>query len=114
MSFLLYYKARRKQAGAVSWRVARFIPLVLYALLLLRLALPWRRRRFWWATVRNVVLAPCARVGFAENFVADVLTSLPKVLTQVTTRSATSGRASSVGATSTSCGLTRTAPASRR
>jgi hypothetical protein len=84
VSFLLYYKARRKQAGAVSWRVARFIPLVLYALLLLRLALPWRRRRFWWATVRNAVLAPCARVGFAENFVADVLTSLPKVLTQVT------------------------------
>ena len=86
---LAYYKAT--YAGGLPPPLARgsyvsaaeleaLVPCVAVLAALGRLVLPWRRRRHLWACLGRVVAAPARDVRFVDTYVADVLTSMVKVL----------------------------------
>ena len=83
---LIYYKSTyaygvpgRRSAP----RLAAGVPLAAAIFGAWRLVFPWKRRRQLWAALGRVVLAPFREVRFVDTFVADVLTSMVKVLLDV-------------------------------
>ena len=84
---LAYYKCTYAN-GLPSFVRARVAPSTLEAVVpavaagaaVLRLVCPWTKRRFLWQSLRRVVVAPAREVRFVDTYVADVLTSMVKVL----------------------------------
>ena len=75
---LLYYKVL--VGGFPDWIPAGWYPLILVAYTLYCLVFPWRQRKGIWWTVGRVLSSPMVSVTLLDTVVADVLTSLVKVL----------------------------------
>ncbi|OQS07139.1 hypothetical protein THRCLA_00851 [Thraustotheca clavata] len=79
VNLLLYFKVLRGDIGEY-YISANYIPLILYAFLILKLIFPLKQRRSLMRTIGRVMSAPCAIVRFRESYVGDILTSLVKVM----------------------------------
>ncbi len=75
---LLYYKVL--VGGFPDWIPAGFYPVILMVYTLYCLVFPWKQRKGIWWTVGRVVCAPLASVTLLDTVVADMLTSMVKVL----------------------------------
>jgi hypothetical protein len=75
---LLYYKVL--VGGFPDWIPAGFYPIFLLVYTLYCLVFPWKQRKGIWWIVGRVVVAPLVSVTLLDTVVADVLTSLVKVL----------------------------------
>lgn len=60
--------------------VATYAPMLAVVFALYRLAMPWARRKHMWRALGRVVVAPCVPVKFLDTYVADVLSSMVKIL----------------------------------
>ncbi|KAJ1457336.1 EXS family-domain-containing protein [Pelagophyceae sp. CCMP2097] len=86
-SMLVYYKASYA-GGLPAWLTAgigeetymAFVPVFLVVYTIAKLVMPWSRRRHMWRKIGRVVTAPCREVRFVDTYVADVLTSMVKIL----------------------------------
>lgn len=85
---LCYYKSTYRggmpkfieKDGYIATTLPQAIPLLLVAFLLKCLVHPWSRRKQLWRILGRVVRAPFCEVRFVDTYVADVLTSMVKVL----------------------------------
>mmetsp|Transcript_21634 Transcript_21634/g.66499 ORF Transcript_21634/g.66499 Transcript_21634/m.66499 type:complete len:550 (+) Transcript_21634:1357-3006(+) len=85
---LLYYKSTYRGGmpkfveshPEIAASLPETVPLILVTFLLKCLFLPWGRRRRLWAILGRVVRAPFCEVRFVDTYVADVLTSMIKVI----------------------------------
>ena len=83
VNFLVFFKIHRGDFFAKGSRVHtvnRWLPFILFVATILGMVFPWRRRRGLWVTIGRLFTAPLHGVTFWESYVADVFTSLVKVL----------------------------------
>ena len=75
-----FSKSWSKMAMATARLAAPVFPLLLFLYSALRCALPWRRRRTFWAVVSRTPWAPYKDVTFRDGFIGDILTSTVRPL----------------------------------
>ena len=75
-----FSKSWSKMAMATARLAAPVFPLLLFLYSTLRCALPWRRRRTFWAVVSRTPWAPYKDVTFRDGFIGDILTSTVRPL----------------------------------
>ena len=87
---LVYYKATYRGGlprvitdHVDSDTVAAVVPTLLVVGTVLRLVFPWARRRHLWLCFGRIVRAPFSQVRFVDTYVADVLSSMVRVLLDV-------------------------------
>mmetsp|Transcript_4009 Transcript_4009/g.11816 ORF Transcript_4009/g.11816 Transcript_4009/m.11816 type:complete len:894 (-) Transcript_4009:27-2708(-) len=85
---LCYYKSTYRggmpkfveEHARVTQLLPEIVPLLLLAFLVKCLIWPWDRRKQLWRILSRIVRAPFAEIRFVDTYVADVLTSMVKVL----------------------------------
>lgn len=84
---LVYYKATYHRGlptcvtnYVAPSTVAAYAPLATLAFAVYRLLTPWSRRKHLWHSLGRVFVAPCVPVKFVDTYVADVLSSMVKVV----------------------------------
>jgi hypothetical protein len=55
-------------------------PLILFICLFIAFLFPWSQRKGLWATILNVIPSPFTEARFRDTFLADIWTSLTKVV----------------------------------
>eukprot|EP00735_Rhodelphis_limneticus_P013844 TRINITY_DN779_c0_g1::TRINITY_DN779_c0_g1_i1::g.18421::m.18421 TRINITY_DN779_c0_g1::TRINITY_DN779_c0_g1_i1::g.18421 ORF type:complete len:669 (+),score=115.52,sp/Q55B06/SPXS1_DICDI/29.11/3e-80,EXS/PF03124.9/1.9e-74,SPX/PF03105.14/1e-12,SPX/PF03105.14/0.00027 TRINITY_DN779_c0_g1_i1:66-2072(+) len=79
INFLVFYKVAR--GDFPEWIPLYYFPLMLYLYMIFKLTFPWRKRKFFFIMLLNIVISPFGAVTFREWYGADILTSMAKVLT---------------------------------
>ena len=74
----MYCKSLRGMG--IEWIPPRVYPLLLFLGFFFAMVFPWSQRRGMLVTLRDAVIAPFAPAKFRETFLADVVTSVVKVL----------------------------------
>ena len=85
---LCYYKSTYRggmpkfieKDGYIATTLPQALPLMLVLFLFKCLVHPWSRRKQLWSIISRVIRAPFCEVRFVDTYVADVLTSMVKVL----------------------------------
>ena len=75
-----FSKSWSKMAMATARLAAPVFPLLLFLYSSLRCALPWGRRKTFWAVVSRTPWAPYKDVTFRDGFIGDILTSTVRPL----------------------------------
>lgn len=77
----MYLKTLRGMG--IAWIPARVYPLMLFLAFICALFFPWSQRRGVWISVRELAISPFSSAKFRETFLADVITSMIKVLVDI-------------------------------
>ncbi|KAJ8603372.1 hypothetical protein CTAYLR_004270 [Chrysophaeum taylorii] len=84
---LVYYKATYRDglpacvaAYVRPATIATLAPVVVVCVAVMRLVLPWHRRKPLWGSLGRVVAAPCRAARFVDAYVADVASSMVRIL----------------------------------
>eukprot|EP00298_Acanthocystis_sp_HF-20_P013635 c20445_g1_i6.p1 GENE.c20445_g1_i6~~c20445_g1_i6.p1 ORF type:complete len:596 (+),score=187.30 c20445_g1_i6:352-2139(+) len=81
-NFMIFYKSQRSEQGDfpnwISKKQSRIFPFLLLLYFAFKAFYPWRKKKFLWGTIKEIIISPFGRVTFREFFVADFLTSLVK------------------------------------
>lgn len=84
-SFLVLQMFCKSLRGeGVNWINADVYPLILFLCLLVAAAFPWSQRVGVWKSVLTILFSPFTDAKFRHTFLADVLTSLTKVTSDLT------------------------------
>ena len=85
VSLLFYYKTKRERVGALDSVFPGYTyPTALLLVTIIYLTYPWKGgKEIMWRIFGNVAIAPFGDVNFRESFLADYLTSLVKVFTEL-------------------------------
>lgn len=80
-NFLFYFKSLRKDG--FSFTPPNYFPLALCVYIAYKLVFPLDQRRPFWKTTWEVISAPFSPLTFRHGYIADVFTSMVKVLADI-------------------------------